>query len=147
VLTPTLPPEQGILFMKVSGDSTPTRNEHIRLLTDSIFIYVAEIFCSYVNYTFVLAISPSDDDRLDRLAETVLPVTIPTDATVALTHNFTSEQFDEIAAELNYQNATIKDVDAVLERYQSVRHLEGTCDDHNIDYEVCGVIGNISNGI
>lgn len=97
--------------------------------------------------TVVLAIGPRDDDRLDRLAQVVLQVAKPTDATVVLTHIFTREQFDEVAAGLDDQNATTEDVDAILERHQSVRYLEGVFDDYGVDHEVRGVVKDISDGI
>lgn len=94
--------------------------------------------------TMVLAIGPNDDDRLDDLARTVLQVAKPTDATVVLTHVFSGDEFKEIAAELDYPKATEEDVDVVLDRHESVRYLESLFDDHGVDYDVRGVVGNVS---
>lgn len=97
--------------------------------------------------TIVLAIGPQDDDRLDQLARVVLQVAKPTGATVVLTHVFTREKFDEVAAELDYPSATAEDVDVILERHQSVQYLEDVFDDHGVDYDVDGVVGDVSDGI
>ncbi|MDS0276699.1 universal stress protein [Halomicroarcula sp. S1AR25-4] len=97
--------------------------------------------------TIVLAIGPADDDRLDQLARVSMQVAKPTGATVVLTHVFTRDEFDEVAAELDYPSATAEDVDVILERHQSVTYLEDRFDDHGVDYEVDGVVGNVSDGI
>lgn len=90
--------------------------------------------------TIVLAIGPRDDDRLDRLARVVRQVAKPTDVTVILTHVFSKKQFDEVAEELDYPKATEEDVDVVLERHQSIRHLEELFDEH----DVRGVVGTVA---
>lgn len=94
--------------------------------------------------TIVLAVGPKDDDRLDDLARTVLQVAKPTDATVVLTHVFTGDQFKEIAEELDYPKATEEDIDDVLDHHESVRYLERLFDDHGVEYDVVGVVGNVS---
>lgn len=94
--------------------------------------------------TIVLAIGPRDDDRLDRLARVVLQVAKPTDVTVILTHVFSKKQFDEVAEELDYPKATEEDVDVVLERHQSIRHLEELFDEHDVAHDVRGVVGTVA---
>ncbi|EMA54304.1 universal stress protein [Halococcus salifodinae] len=97
--------------------------------------------------TIVLAVGPQDDDRLDRLAQAVLQVAKPTDATVVLTHVFTQEQFENVAAEIDLPNATTEDVNTVLKRHQSVRRLERLLEEHDVDYDLRGVVGDVSDGI
>jgi len=97
--------------------------------------------------TILLTVGPNDKSRLDELGETVLQVAKPTGATVILTHVFTPDQFHEIAEELGMPELAETEVDEVLERHESVRHFERLFDDHGVDYEVKGVVGDISDGI
>lgn len=97
--------------------------------------------------TMVLAIGPHDDDRLDRLAQVVLQVAKPTGATIVLTHVFTQEQFNEVAKELDYPGASAEDVATILDRHQSVRHLQDRFDEHEVEHQVRGVVGNVVDGI
>lgn len=97
--------------------------------------------------TIVLAIGPEDDDRLDALARAVLQVAKPTGASVVLTHGFTGDQFKEIAAELDYTKATEEDIDPILDRHASVQYFEDLFDEHGVDYEVRGFVGDVSDKI
>ncbi|MFC4360405.1 universal stress protein [Halobium salinum] len=97
--------------------------------------------------TIVLAVGPQDDDRLDRLAEAVLQVAKPTDATVVLTHVFRQGEFENVAAGLDLPNATAEDIDTVLKRHQSVRRLERLFEEHAVDYELRGIVGDVSDSI
>jgi len=97
--------------------------------------------------TILLTVGPNDKSRLDELGEAVLQVAKPTDATVVITHIFTPDQFQEIAAELGMPDLVETEVDEVLERHESVRHFERLFADHGVDYEVKGVVGDISDGI
>ena len=98
--------------------------------------------------TIVLAVGPKDeDDRLDDLARATLQLASDTDANVLLTHVFTHEEFDQLAADLDYPKPTQEDVGEILDRHESIRYLEGLFDEHDIDHEVSGVVGDVSDGI
>jgi nucleotide-binding universal stress UspA family protein len=97
--------------------------------------------------TILLAVGPRDEDRLELLARTVLQVAKPTGATVVLTHVFTGEQFQEVAEELDYPNAMAEDMDVIIERHESVRYFEDVFDDHDVDHEARGVIGDVSENL
>ena len=92
--------------------------------------------------TLVLAIGPRDDDRLETLARTVLQVAKPTGATVILSHVFTGDEFKEFARELDYPRATEEDIDDIVDRHKSVRYMEDVFDEHDVDYEVEGFVGD-----
>lgn len=97
--------------------------------------------------TMLLTVGPNDKNRLDELSETVIQVAKPADATVVITHVFTPAQFQEIAEDLGMADLAETEVDRVLERHESVRHFEEVFDEHGVDYEVKGVVGDISDGI
>jgi nucleotide-binding universal stress UspA family protein len=97
--------------------------------------------------TILLTVGPNDKNRLDELGETVLQVAKPTESTVVITHVFTPDQFHDIAEELGMPEIAETEVDEVLERHESVRHFERLFADHGVDYEVKGVVGDISDGI
>jgi len=97
--------------------------------------------------TILLAVGPKDDDRLDHLARAILQVTVPTDATVVITHVFTPEQFKSVADDLGVPDIGVDEVDTVLERHATIRHFESVFDDYDVDYELRGVVGEISGGI
>ena len=95
----------------------------------------------------VLAIGPENEDGLEELARTVLQVAKPAGATVVLTHVFTGDQFKQIAAELDYTKATEEDIDPILDRHESVQYFEDVFDDHGVDYDVHGFVGEVSEKI
>lgn len=94
--------------------------------------------------TVLSAIGPHDDNKTELLVDTVLQVAIPADATVVLVHVFTPDQFDEIVSELDFPDATTEDADTVSRRIEPVRELEQRFNEHNIDCEIRGVVGDIS---
>lgn len=97
--------------------------------------------------TILLAVGPNDEHRLDDLSEAVLQVAVPTDATVVLTHVFTPDQFQSVAEELGYPDITVNEVNTILERHESVRHFKDVFDEYGVDYEVRGIVDDISKGI
>lgn len=92
--------------------------------------------------TVVLAIGPRDDDRLETLARTVVQVAKPTGATVVLTHVFTDDEFTDFAERLDSPRATEEDIDNIVDRHKSVRYMEHQFDQHDVDYDVRGFVGN-----
>jgi nucleotide-binding universal stress UspA family protein len=97
--------------------------------------------------TMLLTVGPNDKSRLDALSETVVQVAKPTGATVVITHVFTPDQFETIAADLGMADLAETEVDEMLERHESVRHFERVFDEHGVDHVVEGVVGDISEGI
>ncbi len=97
--------------------------------------------------TIVLAIGPSDHERLDRLLDAVIAVAAPSGATVVITHVFTPEQFQEAADQVGYDAVSPADVDSLLDRHATVREIRATLDDHGITHQTRGVVGDVAEGI
>ncbi|QCS41477.1 universal stress protein [Natrinema versiforme] len=92
--------------------------------------------------TVLLAVGPGDADRSDQLAEAVLEVAKPADATVVLAHVFTSNEYDEVLDRLEFDtDADTVDPDAVAARHSTIHDLESVLEEHGVDYEVQGGVG------
>lgn len=97
--------------------------------------------------TILLAVGPHDEDSVERLAETVAQVALPTDATVVLTHVFTGQEFRETATALDYPDADASMVDEILGRHETVKHFEELFDELGVDWELRGIVDDIAEGI
>ena len=92
--------------------------------------------------TVLLAVGPGDADRSDELAETVLEVAEPADATVVLAHVFTQSEYDDVLTRLEFDRAEEElDPDDVARRHSTIRELQGTLDEYGVDYETRGAVG------
>ncbi|SIS12502.1 universal stress protein [Natronorubrum thiooxidans] len=92
--------------------------------------------------TVLLAVGPGDADRLDELAEAVVEVANPADATVSLAHVFTSSEYDEVVARLDFDAGDDEiDPDEVATRHSTIRDLAAILEEHDVDYEISGAIG------
>ncbi len=93
--------------------------------------------------TTLLAVGPSDAGRSEELADAVLDVVVPADATVTLGHVFTSSEYDEVVTRLEFdEDRETLDPDEVARRHSTIRELQATLDDHDVDYEVRGAVGD-----
>ncbi|ELZ22015.1 universal stress protein [Natrinema limicola] len=93
--------------------------------------------------TVLLAVGPGDEDRSERLAEAVLTVAQPADATVVLVHVFTSSEYDEVLERLEFDRTLEEiDPDVVAARHSTIRELQTVFDEHDIDYEIRGAVGD-----
>ncbi|TYL38186.1 universal stress protein [Natronococcus pandeyae] len=93
--------------------------------------------------TILLAVGPGDADRTDKLAETVLEVAKPADATVVLAHVFTEDEYNEVLGNLE-MDADSDQVrpDEVASRHSTIRDLRSELDEEGIEYDVRGAIGD-----
>ncbi|MFC4542925.1 universal stress protein [Halosolutus amylolyticus] len=92
--------------------------------------------------TVLLAVGPGDADRIDELAEAVVEVAKPADATVALAHVFTSSEYDEVVTRLEFDADHDEiDPDEVAMRHSTIRDLQSLLDEHDVDYDVRGAVG------
>ncbi|WP_265108686.1 universal stress protein [Halosolutus halophilus] len=92
--------------------------------------------------TVLLAVGPGDADRIDELAEAVIEVAKPADATVALAHVFTSSEYDEVVTRLEFDVEHDEiDPDEVAMRHSTIRDLQTILDDHDVDYDTRGAVG------
>ncbi|WP_101295398.1 universal stress protein [Halegenticoccus soli] len=92
--------------------------------------------------TILLAIGPTDADRIDRLAEETIEVAGPTGATVVLAHVFTTSEYEDTLDKLEF-DTTAEEVspDDVASRHATVRELASAFDDAGVDYEIRGAVG------
>ncbi|USZ69338.1 universal stress protein [Halorussus salilacus] len=91
--------------------------------------------------TILLAVGPGDADRTENLAQAVVDVAKPTDATVVLAHVFTDEEFDDVVASLDYDPAGEISADEVAARHATVRELTDYLTDAGVTYRVRGTVG------
>lgn len=92
--------------------------------------------------TVLLAVGPSDTDRIHELAQAVIEVAKPADATVVLAHVFTRSEYDDVLARLEFDR-TIEEVDPgdVARRHSTIIDLGERLEEHGIDYEIEGAVG------
>lgn len=92
--------------------------------------------------TVLLAVGPGDADRSDQLAEAVLEVAKPAGATVVLAHVFTSDEYDQVLDRLDFdRNVDEIDSDAVASRHSTIHDMQDVLDEHDVDYEIRGAVG------
>jgi nucleotide-binding universal stress UspA family protein len=98
--------------------------------------------------TILLAVGPSDADRVRRLAEETVDIAGPTDADVVLLHVFTRDEYDETLSNLDF-DTTASEVspDQVAARHRSVRTLQRSLDEADVEYAVRGAVGEHGPGI
>ena len=92
--------------------------------------------------TVLLAIGPTDKDRINRLASTAIDVAGPSGATVVLGHVFTQEEYEDAIDTLQIDfSAGEVSPDDVAERHATIRELVRLFDDAGVDYEIRGDVG------
>lgn len=92
--------------------------------------------------TVLLAVGPGDTDRIDELAETVIEVAKPAGATVVLAHVFTKSEYDDVLARLEFDRDLDEiEPDAVARRHSTILELGELLDEHAVDYEIRGGVG------
>ncbi|NGM69612.1 universal stress protein [Natronolimnobius sp. AArcel1] len=90
----------------------------------------------------LLAVGPGDADRIDDLAEAVIEVAAPADATVVLAHVFTDSEYDEVLERLEFDTEVDEiDPDEVAARHSTIRDLKASLDEYDIEYETRGAVG------
>ncbi|ELZ35012.1 universal stress protein uspa-like protein [Halogeometricum pallidum JCM 14848] len=96
----------------------------------------------------LVAVGPTDSDRLDRLVEETVDVAGPTGATVVLAHIFSPEDFEDRVEALGFdRGANDVSPDSVAVRYSVIREFANRLDAEGIDYEVRGTVGVEDEGI
>ncbi|NKE35376.1 universal stress protein [Natronococcus sp. JC468] len=93
--------------------------------------------------TILLAVGPGDADRTDELAETVIEVAAPADATVVLAHIFTQDEYNEVLEnlEMDAESDQVRP-DEVAARHSTIRDIQRELDEAGVDYDVRGDIGD-----
>ncbi|RQG97844.1 universal stress protein [Natrarchaeobius chitinivorans] len=92
--------------------------------------------------TVLLAVGPGDTERSDELAEAVVEVAKPADATVVLTHVFTQSEYDDVLSRLEFDVGHDEiDPDEVAARHSTIRDLRSVLDEHDVEYRIQGAVG------
>lgn len=93
--------------------------------------------------TILLAVGPTDSDRIDALAQTVVDVAAPADATVVLAHVFTQDEYEEVCSRLDFdQSREDFSADDVASHHATIRDLESVLSDNDVSYDVRGAVGD-----
>ena len=90
--------------------------------------------------TLLLAVGPSDDDRVDELVSTTTDIAGPADATVTIAHVFTEDEYDTILDRLDIPG--VPDPDDVARRSTIVRELDKRLADADVSTDVRGSVGS-----
>lgn len=95
--------------------------------------------------TILLAVGPMDTVRAEELADTVLEIADPLDASVVIGHAFTADEYEDIYDDLGLE-ARVDDVDPdeVAQRRSPVGDLADIFEDAGVDYEIRGALGDVS---
>lgn len=98
--------------------------------------------------TVLLAVGPGDADRTEELAEAVIEVAAPADATVVLAHVFTADEYNEVLTRLEFDADRSEVVpDDVASRHSTVRDLVAAFDEADVEYDIRGAVGDHSDAI
>ncbi|WP_129114492.1 universal stress protein [Halegenticoccus tardaugens] len=91
--------------------------------------------------TVLLAVGPSDADRIDRLAEETIDVAAPAGASVVLAHVFTTSEYEDTLDKLEFDTSAEVSPDDVAGRHATIRRLATLLDEAGVEYEVRGAVG------
>lgn len=91
--------------------------------------------------TVLLAVGEGDADRSDVLAETVTDIAGPAGSVVALTHVFTSEEFETVTEQLDYDPDGSVAPNEVAMRHATIRSIADRLSDADVAHSIRGVVG------
>ncbi len=91
--------------------------------------------------TILLAVGQEDEDRLEKLTETVREVAAPAGATVVLAHVFDEEEYDTVVDRLEYGPMDAPTPNEVAARHATTRELAARLDDSDVSFEIRGAVG------
>lgn len=98
--------------------------------------------------TVLLAVGPMDTVRAEELAETVLEIAEPLDASVVIGHAFTEDEYEEFREDLGFEERVENvDPDEVAKRRPPVGDLEEIFAAADVEYEVRGALGDVSSKV
>jgi nucleotide-binding universal stress UspA family protein len=90
--------------------------------------------------TVLLAVGEGDTDRIDVLAETVADIAGPAGATVTLAHVFTTEEFETLVEQLDYNPDGEVRPDEIATRHATIRSISNRLS-ADVTYSVRGAVG------
>ncbi|WP_408957244.1 universal stress protein [Natrinema sp. 74] len=98
--------------------------------------------------TVLLAVGPSDAERSGQLAEAVLDVAEPAGATVVLAHVFTNSEYEQVLDRLEFDRTVDEiDPDSVARRHSTIHDLKDAFEEHGVDLEIRGAVGDHGSSI
>jgi len=89
----------------------------------------------------LLAVGPSDDERIEPLARTTADIAGPTGATVTLAHVFTQEEYNDIRDGVGLDEGADVTADEVARRHATVRDIRDRLVEADVECDVAGRVG------
>ena len=93
-------------------------------------------------HNVLLAVGPGDKDRIEQMAQTLIDIAGPSDATVLLAHVFTQDEFDSTLEQMNIEDNTDVRADTVARQHATIKTIGEMLDDADLTYEIKGAIGS-----
>jgi nucleotide-binding universal stress UspA family protein len=93
-------------------------------------------------HNVLLAVGPGDKDRIEQMAQTLIDIAGPSDATVLLAHVFTQDEFDSTLEQMNIEDSTDVRADTVARQHATIKTIGEMLDDADLTYEIKGAIGS-----
>lgn len=90
----------------------------------------------------LLAVGPGDKDRIEQMAQTLVDIAGPSDATVLLAHVFTQDEFDSTLERMNIEDSADVPADTVARQHATIKTIAERLDDEDLTYEIKGAIGS-----
>ena len=90
----------------------------------------------------LLAVGPGDKDRIEQMAQMLIDIAEPSDATVLLAHVFTQDEFDSTLERMNIEDSTDVPAETVARQHATIKTISEMLDDVGLTYEVKGAIGS-----
>ena len=88
--------------------------------------------------TVLLAVGQGDEDRLDRLASATADIAGPADATVALAHVFTRDEYGQARSNLDFDANSEVTPTIIAGRYATIRDLSDAMEASGVEYTTHG---------
>jgi len=92
--------------------------------------------------TVLVAVGPTEENRVEELTESVCAVAGPAEARVVLFHSFTESAFDEGVRETGHDPEDPPEPAVVASRLASVDAMASTLSEADIEHDVRGAIGS-----
>lgn len=97
--------------------------------------------------TLLVAVGPTEENRVGDLTESVCAVAGPAGARVVLFHSFTESAFEEGITETGHDPADPPEPAAVASRLNSIDAMASSLEETDIEYEVRSAVGSPKKGI
>ncbi|RLM53551.1 universal stress protein [Halobellus sp. Atlit-31R] len=90
----------------------------------------------------LLAVGPGDNDRVKKMAQTLIDIAGPSDATVLLAHVFSPEEYESTLEQLNIDDGTDVPAENVARQHATIKTISEMLDDAGLTYDIKGAIGS-----